>query len=168
METVPQQGLLDFPGLPSPLLHDFAEMGTMDGTIDGLFDEMLPTAFLTKMVQVHPMHVQVYPDRYEVVAEVPGMAADDVQVEVMPNHMLKVAGARNTTFPAAPQHPPEVYESYNFERSFGLPSDADVRAVTAALDRGVLTITVPRMVVEQPTSRRVTVHTHPHTGAKKN
>ncbi|KAG2447147.1 hypothetical protein HYH02_007893 [Chlamydomonas schloesseri] len=170
----PFTDMLGLFGAPTPLLHEFAEMGVTNGTIDGLFDEMLPAKFLTKMAQLHPMHINVHATCYEVKADVPGMAPQDIRVEVMPGRMLKVSGDRTTssTFPdttTAPktQQTPEVYESFNFERSFGLPSDADVEAVTAVLDKGVLTITVPRRVVEQPAPRRVAVHRHPPTGARK-
>ncbi|KAG2444508.1 hypothetical protein HXX76_001256 [Chlamydomonas incerta] len=56
---------------------------------------------------------------------------------------------------AAPE--PAVVETFRFSRSFGLPEDVDVEGVKASLDKGVLTVTVPRRVVEPPKPRRVAV-----------
>ncbi|KAG2447246.1 hypothetical protein HYH02_007986 [Chlamydomonas schloesseri] len=61
--------------------------------------------------------------------------------------------------PAAEAAAPEaaVVETFRFSRSFGLPEDADVEGVKASLDKGVLTITVPRRVVEPAKPRRVAI-----------
>ncbi|EFJ52538.1 hypothetical protein VOLCADRAFT_116013 [Volvox carteri f. nagariensis] len=47
--------------------------------------------------------------------------------------------------------------SYRFSRSFVLPDDADVGGVAAALERGVLTITIPRRAMGGPKTRRVKI-----------
>ncbi len=48
--------------------------------------------------------------------------------------------------------------SYSFRRSFLLPDDVDAEGVTARLDRGVLSVTLPRRRVPQPQPLRVPVH----------
>ncbi len=47
--------------------------------------------------------------------------------------------------------------AYSFRRSFVLPEDVDVDGVKAQLDKGVLTLTLPRRVVPKPPTKRVTI-----------
>lgn len=47
--------------------------------------------------------------------------------------------------------------AYSFRRSFMLPEDVDVDGVKAQLDKGVLTLTLPRRVVPKPPTKRVSI-----------
>ncbi|GFR42652.1 hypothetical protein Agub_g3589 [Astrephomene gubernaculifera] len=53
--------------------------------------------------------------------------------------------------------PADFAVSYRFSRSFKLPEDAEVEEVEAALEKGVLTVRIPRRVVEKAKPRRVGV-----------
>ncbi|KXZ51679.1 hypothetical protein GPECTOR_11g130 [Gonium pectorale] len=133
---------------------------------------------------VHPMDIKAFDDRYEIHSDVPGMAEEDVEVEISPDRVLTIAGSRKTARqgPSAPkpstneaagaaddatlaassdrastEPAADVAVSYRFRRSFVLPEDAEVEGVAANLQRGVLTVTVPRRVVEKPQPRRVRV-----------
>lgn len=56
--------------------------------------------------------------------------------------------------------------AYTFSRSFSLPEDAVADEVSASLDKGVLTVTVPRRAPEpKPEARRVRVSAQPKASA---
>ncbi|KAG2425831.1 hypothetical protein HXX76_013456 [Chlamydomonas incerta] len=141
----------------------------------------------------HAMDISALEDRYVLTSDCPGMGEEDISIEISPERVLTIAGARKAPTPhqprtaAAPNPEPAAAEpaaaaadsdaaaagdaaaaapsaaepsvrvSYRFSRSFGLPEDAEVEGVSASLDRGVLTVTVPRRVVEKPKPRRVSV-----------
>eukprot|EP00198_Chlamydomonas_reinhardtii_P000946 XP_001690281.1 heat shock protein 22F [Chlamydomonas reinhardtii] len=145
----------------------------------------------------HAVDISALEDRYVLTSDCPGMSEEDISVEISPERVLTIAGARKANplhqqprpaatskpeplaaavdgddaasddAPAAAPSPPEpaVRVSYRFSRSFGLPEDAEVEGVSASLDRGVLTVTVPRRAVDKPKPRRVSVSAAAGTAA---
>jgi HSP20 family protein len=89
-------------------------------------------------------------DAYLFKADVPGIHDKDLEVTVTGNR-LTIAGKRD----AEKEDKNDRYYSYErsygaFTRSFTLPDGADVEALRAALDQGVLTVTVPKKPEVQP------------------
>ncbi len=92
------------------------------------------------------MDIEAGPDQVVITAEVPGLARDDLDV--------RVAGA-TITISGRPRGAEVEGERLlraerprtRFERSFALPWALDPEGVQARLDRGVLTVTVSRAVV---------------------
>ncbi|KAG2490633.1 hypothetical protein HYH03_011024 [Edaphochlamys debaryana] len=129
----------------------------------------------------HPVNIQKFDDRYELNTDCPGMADEDVAVEVSPDRVLTIAGSRKTAAKPAPKPDPTTSDSsepsatppekkgeaeapgpsysvsYRFQRSFGLPEDADVEGVEASLERGVLSVRIPRKQAEKAQPRRVSI-----------
>jgi HSP20 family protein len=90
-------------------------------------------------------------------ADLPGLSEDDVSIELEDN-ILTVSGERKA------EHEEKREGFYRMERSYGafsrsltLPKGVDPEAVTAAFDRGVLEVRVPKP--EQRKPRRITIST---------
>jgi HSP20 family protein len=88
-------------------------------------------------------------------ADLPGMSEDDVNIELEDN-VLTVSGERRT------EHEDKREGFYRMERAYGsfsrsltLPKGVDPEAVTAAFDRGVLEVRVPKP--EQRKPRRISI-----------
>ena len=91
-----------------------------------------------------PVDLYEAPDRYVVTAEVSGLSRDDIQIQIQ-DGKLTLKGER----------PPRDAQSIRFERverghgrfarSFVLPHEVDAAGVTADLQNGVLTISVPKV-----------------------
>lgn len=86
--------------------------------------------------------------------DVPGVRADDIDVQVHDN-ALTVAVRRDN-------HAPEGYEAHrrertawNWSRLYNLPRDVDGHEATASLADGVFTLSLPRRPETKP--RRITV-----------
>lgn len=87
---------------------------------------------------------------YVVVADLPGVAKEQVRIAVDGRHVTLEADA-----PAAAAREGErlVYRersALRFERRFTLATDVDEAGATAVLDHGVLTLTLPKKVAAGP------------------
>src|SRR5215213_11474465 len=96
-------------------------------------------------------------DHFVLRADLPGLSEDDVNIELEDN-VLTVSGERKA------EHEEKREGFYRMERSHGafsrsltLPKGVDPEAVTAAFDRGVLEVRVPKP--EQRKPRRITIST---------
>lgn len=88
-------------------------------------------------------------EEFVIVAEVPGMGKEDINIKVQGNY-LELSGERRTDAP-------EGYKSHRverpaaaFSRSFTIPSDVDTEKVTASLKDGLLTLTLPKAEAAKP------------------
>lgn len=97
------------------------------------------------------------PDCYEITAELPGAAEKDVAVTVE-NGVLTLTGekkAERNEDTKAMHFSERHYGS--FQRSFGLPEDADHDSVTATFTKGVLKVTVPRTKATKPSAKKIDI-----------
>ena len=89
-------------------------------------------------------------------AEVPGIAADDIDVSVE-DGKLTLSGSRAFEEETSEQgyHRKEIFEG-NFKRTVSLPDTADIDNITASSKDGILEVTVPMLAEALP--RKVTVN----------
>jgi HSP20 family protein len=94
-------------------------------------------------------------DQFVLRADLPGLGEEDVNIELEDN-VLTVSGERRT------EHEDKREGFYRMERAYGsfsrsltLPKGVDPEAVTAAFDRGVLEVRVPKP--EQRKPRRISI-----------
>jgi HSP20 family protein len=93
-------------------------------------------------------------DRYVLTAELPGLTRDDIEIRFL-DGQLQLQGQR-----PSPRVPCEQYHRVErghgpFLRRFALPAAIDAERISAALDDGVLTITIPKAPTAVP--RRIDV-----------
>ena len=82
-------------------------------------------------------------DQYIVVAEVPGMSRDELDISVHEGR-LTIAGERRERTPQCEQYHRVERGHGSFSRTFHLPVAVDGDRVTADLRNGVLTVTCPK------------------------
>ena len=93
-------------------------------------------------------------DGWEITAELPGVAQDDIDLR-LDGDMLTISGEKRDE--RKDDKSRFVERSYgSFTRSFQLPFTPDPEKVTADCDRGVLTIKLPK-AAEQDKSRRISI-----------
>jgi len=94
--------------------------------------------------------------RLVVTAEVPGLAATDLQVNV--NHdVLTITGQRLVEVPNGYSTHRQERPTARFARSFALPCRLDPEKVSAIVKHGLLTITMEKVPEAQP--RQISVKT---------
>ncbi len=90
-------------------------------------------------------------------AELPGVKADDVNINVE-NNVLTLTGERKLDNDENREGYHRIERAYgNFTRSFQLPNTVDAQHIEASLTDGVLSLRLPRRAETQP--RRIEVKT---------
>ena len=97
-----------------------------------------------------PMEVSSDEDGYVIRLEVPGIAPENLTVEIH-GQVLNLAGKREALVPVAGGR----QEADEFARSFRLPEDADGENATASSEHGILTVRIPKHANAKP--RQITV-----------
>lgn len=104
---------------------------------------------------VPPLDIYETADRFVVNVELPGIEPDSVDVSVE-DSVLTIRGERSFYSDVEEDSFHRVERRYGqFGRSITLPQTADADRVEASFDRGVLTITVPK--VEQAKPKKIQV-----------
>jgi HSP20 family protein len=96
---------------------------------------------------VPPFDLFETPDRYVLVAEVPGLRRDDIQIQLQDGR-LTVSGARREQDGTCEQYHRMERGHGSFSRRFDLPEAVDPEHIVADLRDGVLTITCPKAAPE--------------------
>ncbi len=85
------------------------------------------------------------PNSHVFKADVPGLKKEEVKVEVEDGRILQISGQRSREMEEKTDTWHRVERSQgSFMRRFRLPEDAKVDEVKAAMENGVLTVTVPK------------------------
>ena len=115
------------------------------------FAEMVPAQLDQQLAGFVPsFEIKETHDAYIFKADLPGVDEADVDISLAGNR-LTISGRRE----AESRDDNDRYYAYervygSFSRSFTLPEQIDTDRVTAALDNGVLTVSVPKRPEAQP------------------
>lgn len=94
-------------------------------------------------------------DSVVITCELPGVAEDDIEI-TFEDGVLSITGEREHKREVKKEHYSHYERSYGaFRRSFRLPADTPESGISAEMDGGVLTVTVPKAPEREP--RRIEV-----------
>jgi HSP20 family molecular chaperone IbpA len=99
-----------------------------------------------------PVDIYEMPDGLVVTADVPGVTHEHLDVRV-DNHILTIRGQTDRVPAAEPTY--REYELVNYFRQFELSDNVDESKITADLQHGVLTLTLPK--AEEAKPRKIAV-----------
>ena len=95
-------------------------------------------------------------DVFEVRAELPGVAKEDLHVSVKDN-LLTLSGEKRQEKVDDTQNYRRVERRYgSFQRSFTLPSEVEADDIKAEFNDGVLTLSIPKPEAVKPTEIPIT------------
>ncbi|HEY1690820.1 MAG TPA: Hsp20/alpha crystallin family protein [Polyangiaceae bacterium] len=123
--------------------HTLQAFDRLQRQFDSAFVERGPTLRRRARVAWPATNVFETKESFLVKAEVPGLAEGDVSVSVE-DDTLVIRGERKTDVPAGYRVHLRERAPVAFTRKLPLPAHVDNGAVTAVLDRGVLTVTLPK------------------------
>lgn len=137
--------------------HDFATLGSR-------INRMLNDVFAGSDWQyrdsavsswVPPVDVLEEQDDIRILAELPGVKPEDVQISLEGN-VLTIHGSKQQTAEEKTERVHRYERTYgSFERTFTLPATVDAANIKADYENGVLTVTLPK--VEQAKPRQIQV-----------
>ncbi|KAM0940935.1 putative small heat shock protein HSP20 [Dioscorea sansibarensis] len=98
------------------------------------------------------------PEAHVFKADLPGLKKEEVKVEVEEGRVLQISGARSKEQEEKNDKWHRVERSSGkFLRRFRLPENAKVDQVKAAMENGVLTVTVPKEEVKKPEIKSIEI-----------
>jgi HSP20 family protein len=98
------------------------------------------------------------PEKHVFMVDLPGLKKEEVKVEVEDDRVLQISGKRNREVEERNDTWHRVERSSGkFLRKFRLPENAKVELVSAAMENGVLTVTVPKEEVKKPEVRPIQI-----------
>lgn len=117
------------------------------GLVRRLFNEPFLTPAMTSGTWIPAVEVSETNEAMLLTAELPGIEEKAIKISI-DNNVLTIAGEKEEELTDAP--PAKNYylaeRFYGaFQRSFALPRTVDVEHVKAAFEKGVLTITLPKL-----------------------
>jgi HSP20 family protein len=100
-----------------------------------------------------PVDIYETADGLTVMADVPGVAQDDMDIRV-DNNVLTIRGRTTHAAPGNPVY--REYELVHYFRQFELSDKVDVARISADLKQGVLTVHLPK--AEEAKPRRIAIN----------
>jgi HSP20 family protein len=89
-------------------------------------------------------------DAVKIVAEVPGVRAEDVKIS-LENNLLTIRGEKKQHAEEKSERVHRYERTYGtFERAFSLPASVDPDKIAASYANGVLTVTIPKAERARP------------------
>jgi HSP20 family protein len=145
------------------------ELNTIQGEINRLFNSFFDTpvgaAEGAGRRWLPPMDLVEADDHYVLRADLPGVAEDDVKIEVE-DSVLTISGERKAEHEQRGEGYHRLERSYGaFSRALTLPEGIDPEAVHASFDRGVLEVRIPKPEQKQP--RRVSINVGAANGERE-
>lgn len=99
---------------------------------------------------VPPVDIQETGDGYRLLAELPGLTKEDIQI-TLENNVLRLTGERKFERDVKKESFHRIERTYGtFSRAFALPQQVNPEGVQATFENGVLTITVPKAEQAKP------------------
>ena len=104
------------------------------------------------------------PEHLRIVAEIPGVKAEDVKISVE-NNVLIIQGTKEQVAEEKAEKVHRYERTYGaFERSFTLPATVNADAIKATYENGLLTLMLPKL--EKAKARQIKVEVTPTKALK--
>ncbi|KAF4374292.1 hypothetical protein F8388_002190 [Cannabis sativa] len=98
------------------------------------------------------------PEAHVFRADVPGLKKEEVKVEVEDDRVLHISGERNVEKEDKNDTWHRVERSSGkFMRRFRLPENAKMDQIKAAMENGVLTVTIPKEEIKKPDVKSIEI-----------
>ncbi|SFF20146.1 Hsp20/alpha crystallin family protein [Nitrosomonas sp. Nm166] len=95
--------------------------------------------------------------QYTITLEAPGLAQDDLSIELK-DRVLVIKGTKQEEQEEKDQHYYRKERRYGtFERVLAVPDDADVDDIQASMNKGLLTIKIPRHEADKSNVKKITI-----------
>jgi HSP20 family protein len=136
--------------------------GELDRILGNVFEAPLPRASTLRRWMPATDVVEAE-DHYVLRADLPGLAEEDVNIEVE-DRILTLSGERKSEYETTEAGYHRVERAFgSFSRSVTLPEGIDPGTISAKFDRGVLEIRIPKPAQRKPRKISIGVGDTPKT-----
>jgi len=114
--------------------------------LDKFFDDFLfdPLAFTREEISLPRVDIKELDDKYQVIAEVPGLDKDDIKIEIHKD-VLTIKSEKESKKEEKDEKGHYIYKERHyraFQRQFRLPENANTDDVKAKMDKGLLIVEI--------------------------
>jgi HSP20 family protein len=137
------------------VVSPYRRLANLRSLMDRMVEETYDEAAQSEREMVLAVDVQASDEAYSLTALVPGLEAEDLDLEIL-NNTITIRGAFKTSRQEDLKYLLLELPSGNFSRSITLPTDIDSSKVEANIKNGVLTLHVPKAEAHRPKVIKVT------------
>jgi HSP20 family protein len=131
--------------------NDHLPLNQLRNEVNSVFQRFFEDPFMMESrTMLPPINLREETNRYIVEAELPGLSAKDIQIDVN-DRVLTIYGEKKSTHHKE-EHRTHLVESRygSFQRSITLPKNANLDQITAEHKRGILFIFIPKDQADPP------------------
>jgi HSP20 family protein len=133
----------------------YRRMSTMRDAMNRLFEESVKEPGANEREMLLAADVQTDEDAYVITALVPGLKADDLNIEVL-NNTVSLRGEFKSTEIDGAKYLMSELPTGRFSRVFTLPTALDAARAEAGIQNGVLHLRVPKAESHRPKTIKIT------------
>ena len=130
-------------------------MHNMRHAMERMMEESFAEPVETEREMLLAVDVQASDESYDVNALVPGLEADDVEIEII-NNTVTLRGQFKPLNKDNAKYLVSELPTGSFNRVITLPTDVDATKTEASLKNGVLTLSIPKAEAHRPKTIKVT------------
>lgn len=130
-------------------------MASIRQAMDRMIEESLAESRDVEREMLLAVDVQASDEGYEINALVPGLEADDLEIEIL-NNTVTLRGQFKSTNQENAKYLVCELPAGAFSRVITLPTEVDAAKAQANLKNGVLTLSIPKAEAHRPKAIKVT------------
>lgn len=135
-------------------ISPYRRLSSMRQAMDRMFEETIAEAPQAEREIALPFDVLSDDDGYTLHALVPGLTAEDVEIEIL-NNTVTVRGTLQSSAQEGAKYLLSELPSGNFSRLITLPTAVDANKVDATIKNGVLSLYIPKAEAHRPKTIKV-------------
>ncbi len=135
-------------------ISPYRRMATMRDAMNRMFEDTIAETTPTEREMMLAVDVQAEDEAYEIVALVPGLDADDLNIEVL-NNTVTLRGEFKSTAMEDSKYLVSELPAGRFSRVLTMPADLDSAKAEASIKNGVLRLRVPKAESHRPKSIKI-------------
>ncbi len=128
----------------------------LHGDFDRMFDTFRRDFAAPARTTGPAIDIRQAPEAVTLTVELPGLDENDVEVEIKEDR-LTISGETASETETEGDYSLRERRYGRFSRSFRLPEDIDTDGIAASFEKGLLTITLPRIQPVEPPVRKVAI-----------
>jgi HSP20 family protein len=135
-------------------ISPYHRMAAMRHAMNHMYNDTVVDQTASEREMLLAVDVQAGDDAYDIIALVPGLDAEDLEIEVL-NNTVTIRGEFKTCSEDQAKYLVSELPNGRFSRVISLPTTTDDSKVEASIKKGVLSLHVPKAEADRPKAIKV-------------